>query len=324
MQAPGPPGLHSTPIVLRPLQGADLSETDRVFRLAFGTYLGLPDPLQFETSRSYAFARWRADPDGAVVAEVGGALVGASFLARRGSVATLGPIMVRPDFWDRGVAKRLMGAMVELFPKWGTTHAGLFTFAQSAKHVGLYQKFGFWPRFLTAIMAKPVNAASRATGWQRFSETVTNERARVLQAARELTGSIHEGLDLEREIRVVDAHQLGDTVLLWENTRLVGFGVCHCGASTEAGEGNCYIKFGAVRRGAEAAGNFERLLHACETLAVTKGLVRMEAGVNTARHEAYRQMLARGFRTQIQGVTMHRPNEPAHHGPEVYLIEDWR
>ena len=32
------------------------------------------------------------------------------------------------------------------------------------------------------------------------------------------------------------------------------------------------------------------------------------AGVNLAREEAYRQMLARGFRTMIQGVTMHRPN----------------
>ena len=41
--------------------------------------------------------------------------------------------------------------------KWHTKHAGLFTFAQSAKHVGLYQKFGFWPRFLTMVMSKPIS-----------------------------------------------------------------------------------------------------------------------------------------------------------------------
>ena len=28
----------------------------------------------------------------------------------------------------------------------------------SPKHLGLYQKFGFWPRFLTAIMAKQLVA----------------------------------------------------------------------------------------------------------------------------------------------------------------------
>ena len=37
----------------------------------------------------------------------------------------------------------------------------------------------------------------------------------------------------------------------------------------------------------------------------------MLAGVNLAREEAYRQMKALGFRTAIQGVAMHRGNEPA-------------
>ena len=48
------------------------------------------------------------------------------------------------------------------------------------------------------------------------------------------------------------------------------------------------------------------------------------AGVNSARHEAYRQMLARGFRTDVQGVTMHCPNEPGYSRLGTYLIDDWR
>jgi hypothetical protein len=42
---------------------------------------------------------------------------------------------------------------MDYFEKLGTKHIGLFTWAQSPKHLGLYQRFGFWPRFLTAIMA---------------------------------------------------------------------------------------------------------------------------------------------------------------------------
>ena len=43
------------------------------------------------------------------------------------------------------------------------------------------------------------------------------------------------------------------------------------------------------------------------------------------RHEAYRALLARGFRIEIQGVTMHRrPNEPGYDRPDVYIIDDWR
>ncbi len=45
---------------------------------------------------------------------------------------------------------------METFAEWGTRHVGLFTFADSPKHVGLYQKYGFWPRSLTAIMSRPV------------------------------------------------------------------------------------------------------------------------------------------------------------------------
>jgi len=46
--------------------------------------------------------------------------------------------------------------------------------------------------------------------------------------------------------------------------------------------------------------------------------------MNIARHEAYRVMLGRGFRTDFQGVAMHRDNEPGYNQPGVYLIDDWR
>jgi hypothetical protein len=114
-------------------------------------------------------------------------------------------------------------------------------------------------------------------------------------------------------------------VLLWDDSKLLGFAVCHCGPGSEAGSGACYIKFGAARPGAEAAKIFGRLLDACEALASVEGMSRLIAGVNTARRETYRRMLARGFRADIlQGVTMHRPDEPGYDRPDVYAVDDWR
>jgi hypothetical protein len=43
---------------------------------------------------------------------------------------------------------------------------------------------------------------------------------------------------------------------------------------------------------------------------------------NMGRLEAYRALLARGFRTDIQGVTMHRSNGPGYSQPGVYIIDD--
>ena len=113
--------------------------------------------------------------------------------------------------------------------------------------------------------------------------------------------------------------------MLWDqDSRLAAFAVCHWGPASEAGEGCCYVKFGAVRPGRGSEERFGALLDACAALAREAGMPNVLAGVNLAREEAYRQMLARGFRTMIQGVTMHRPNEPGYSAPGLYILDDWR
>ncbi len=79
-----------------------------------------------------------------------------------------------------------------------------------------------------------------------------------------------------------------------------------------------------MRPGPAAGETFARLLDACEDLAAARGLARLVAGVNTARREAYRALLARGFRTELQGLAMDRPDEAAYNRPSVYAIDDWR
>jgi GNAT superfamily N-acetyltransferase len=167
-------------VLVRPLREEDLPTADHIMRLAFGTFLGLPDPLTFMGDADYVRTRWAADPAAAFGAEVGGELVGSNFATKWGSVAFFGPLTVRPDFWDRGVAQRLLAATMELFERWEIRHAGLFTFAESPKHVALYQKFGFWPRFLTPIMSKPVEPTAGSPHWSRYSEVSEDEREECL------------------------------------------------------------------------------------------------------------------------------------------------
>jgi hypothetical protein len=106
---------------------------------------------------------------------------------------------------------------MECFRTWGVQHAGLFTFAHSPKHITLYQKFGFWPRFLTAVMSKPVISGTSPGSWSQYAELPEREQAVCLRACRTVTESIYPGLDVERKIRALHAQALGDTVLLWED-----------------------------------------------------------------------------------------------------------
>jgi len=311
-------------IAVRPLREGDLAEADRTMRLAFGTFIGLPNPAAFLGDGDYVRTRWRADPAAAFAAEIEAEVVGSNFATNWGSVGFFGPLTIHPDFWDRGVGKRLMEPIMECFGNWESRFAGLFTFPQSAKHLGLYQRFGFWPRFLTVVMSKPVGQVEKSSQWTTFNELAAGERATVLAACRALTNSIYEGLDVTREINAVADQNLGDTLLLWEGSKLMGVAVCQMGPGTEAGSGRCYVKFGAARPGAAVARSFGNLLEACEELAAERQSARLIAGMNTARHEAYREMLARGFRADLQGVVMSRPNEEGYNRSGVYLIDDWR
>jgi hypothetical protein len=156
-----------------------------------------------------------------------------------------------------------MQPIMDLFETWGVRQAGLFTFSHSPKHVGLYQRFGFWPQHLTPLMDSAVAATKGRRDHPTYSDISHGERGAILDACRDVTDAVFEGLDLEHEIRSTAAQGLGDTVLLCNGVDLVGLAVCHCGAG-EAGSGACYVKFGAVRPGPDAGHLFERLLDACE------------------------------------------------------------
>jgi GNAT superfamily N-acetyltransferase len=310
--------------LIRPLRADDLPAADTIRRLAFGTFLGLPDPLSFRGDASPVRTRYLADPSGSFAAEVDGDLVGTNFAVNWGSVGFFGPLSVHPNYWNRGIAQRLIEATLEAFARWGTRHVGLFTFAHSPQHLMLYQKLGFWPRFLTLIMAKSVGPVSPDAAWSAYSALSEAERQNSLVDCRELTDVVYGGLDLSLEITATEQHHFGETVLLRDGDTLVGFAVCHCGAETEAGSGNCYVKFGAVRPGPRAETSCARLLAACEALAVARGMSRLVAGVNTGRRAAYRAMLAHGFRIEVQGLAMDRPDEDAYNRPGVCIIDDWR
>src|SRR5919201_2971788 len=296
---------------VRPLVEADLSEADRIFRLAFGTFVGAPDPLSWRGDAELVRTRWRADPQSALGAyNEAGELLGSSFATHWGSFGAYGPLTVRPDLWGSGVAQELLRASLELFERWGTRQIALFTFPHSVKHVGLYQKYGFWPQHLTIVMTKSIEPAKAV---------IEVPEVDVLRCAK-LTGELFPGLELTREMKAVREQGIGETLAAYEHGELVGFAICHIGKGSEAGTGAVYVKFAA----AVNSESFERLVAACEELAATRGATQLIAGVNSARRLAYSAMIARGYRGAMQGVLMQRPDAPGYNRPDVYVIDDCR
>lgn len=304
-------------IDIRPLQEGDLPEADRVFRLAFGTFLGLPDPMTFAGGADFIRTRWRAQPRTASLGAFDGTtLVGSNQVTRWGSFGFFGPLTVRPDYWDKGIAQRLLDPTMEVFAKWGVREAGLFTFPQSPKHLALYQKYDFWPQHLTPLMARPVKMTPAAP--QAFAGSQTE----LIAQAHAVTEAVCPGLDVSGEIAAVLDQGLGEIVTVAEDGSLAAFAVCHVGPGTEAGDGAATIKFAAARPGATAA--FTLLIAACEAAAARGGAQVLIAGVNAACHDAYQMMLREGFRTQFTGVVMQWGNRAGYLSPSALVLGDWR
>src|SRR5206468_10343963 len=209
----GNAGPKSSRAVVNKLREKDLPEAARIFRVAFGTCLGAPGPGTFWADRDYAYGRHRAAHVASFGATLDGKLVGSNFATNWGSVGFFGPLTVHPDLQERGIAQALLAKTIEQFDAWDTRHVGLFTFSHSAKHIALYQKYGFYARFLTAIMsAKAVRQT--AAGWSRFSELSQMQQEEAIRSCRDVAETLYPGLDPSGEIAATHAQGPGVVVLV--------------------------------------------------------------------------------------------------------------
>eukprot|EP00667_Euglena_gracilis_P019083 EG_transcript_20382 len=301
-------------------------------RAAFGQQLGLADPSAFMGDA--ALVRCRFPNDTLLAAEVEGRLAGFIAIAVWGSFAFFGPLAVDPQHQGHGVAQALLQAtMAHLRAIDAVKHVGLFTFPSSTKHLHLYEKYGFRPRYLTYVLQKnlpeAVNHSDALRSHTLFSAAAAQGSATAdaaLAAALRLTsGVVYPGLDLRREIRAVQRQELGDTVFAADGT---AFAICHVGPGTEAETGMCFVKFAA----AQDADAMDALLSAVEQFASQRRATRLTLGVNTARTLCYDAIRRRGgYRTIISGIAMQLDvtpppalDAPGYNRPDAFVLDDWR
>ena len=301
-------------VVVRPLREADLEAAQSVHRLAFAKFFGL-DPASFRPGNRTLATRAASHPDGGLVAEEDGVLVGSAVTMSWGRVAVVGPVTVHPDRWSAGIGRALMRAAVDRIDAGNFDHAVLFTHPQSATHLRLYESFGFWSGQLTAVLNLSIDATHGLAGGVRR----VDQKARWIEVGecKDIAAAVYPGLDLTREIEGLERQKLGAVVGVDG-----GFAICHFGPGSEARDGALYVKFAAVRPGDEKS--FLALIDAIEAQAARLGATRVTLGVNCARRGAYRALKSRGYRVEQFGVNMHRPDGPGRDLPDRYVIDDLR
>ena len=312
-------------LVVRQLTEGDLADADRINRVAFGTFFGLPNPQEFRGDGQVVPGRFQRNPEGAFAADLDGKLVACGFVMDWGSVGIFGPLTVDVNHWGKGIARRMLDAMTGYMEARGFSLHGLFTHPQSATHIRLYEEYGFWMQRVTAVMDKQVDLSSPMPSDAVFFSSLNDaDRVAALKQCAAITEAVYTGMDLNSEILSIDENRFGDTLLLQADGRLAGFACCHQGAGSEAGSPQTLVKFAAVVPGVSAGSHFARLLEACERFAAQRGTARLVAGTNTGRLACYEMMLKAGYRTWMNGIAMIKPDHDGYNTSAAYVIDDWR
>eukprot|EP01116_Phalansterium_solitarium_P025367 TRINITY_DN9666_c0_g1_i1.p1 TRINITY_DN9666_c0_g1~~TRINITY_DN9666_c0_g1_i1.p1 ORF type:complete len:312 (+),score=85.45 TRINITY_DN9666_c0_g1_i1:116-1051(+) len=310
-----------TDILVRQITDSDLSECDELTDLAFGTFIGIPKGA-FLGDSSYFRFRHETGIAHAFVAESDGKIVGAIGISVWGSFAYVGPLVVHPTHWNKGVGQKLLAATQKYYDENGIKRWALFTFCNSYKHHKLYTRFGYRPMFLTYVNSKTIAPGTGSTDQTPLRILDNFEWEIRRQQFTRLTNSVLDGFDVSREIEAALQKKELATVLftMGSSGEVAAFAVVHHGPGSEAGSTKLYVKFAA----ASNADSFGAIVEAAETCARRKGFTTVEAGSNLARTEAHDLLLSKGFEPKIIGVACQSHNDHLYNRPGRFIIDDWR
>ncbi len=324
-------------VKVRRVRKGDLSRVREVIESAFADYFEHQfgsRPRQVFGGAQYVHHRWLMEPWGCFVAEENDAkIVGASIAVAWGGVGIFGPVAVLMPYQNQKIAQGLLKASQGFFDENKVALQGLATFCGSPKHLVLYQKFGFKPKGVIAITSRslerrepaaPAKPSRAAPQVRRFSSLEERQKKAMLGRLRRITSLIYPGMDLSKEVQIVDGLALGDVLLLERERQVLGFAICHLPGTSEAPYGSLYVKFLALDPNRRRPEYFAQLLGAAEELAVGAGLQRIIAPVYTRYWRAYQALLGSGYQIDMLLIRMKRGKREDHEREDDFVLDDWR
>jgi ribosomal protein S18 acetylase RimI-like enzyme len=325
-------------VQIRRVRKGDLAKVRDVFEQSFGDFLERQlgtRPRQAFNGAQYVHHRWLMEPWGCFVAEEDNAkIVGAALAVTWGTLGLLGPVAVLTHYHNQTIAQQLIRAVQEFFDENKATLHGAVTYPHSAKHLALFHKFGYRPKSLTAVMSRALDRpgirpvlpkpAKGSLSVRRFSTLEETKKKAALARFHRLTNAINRGVDLAKEVEIVDGLALGDTLLLERGAELIGFAVYHTPGVSEAPTGAVYVKYLAIDRRHRKVEHLEQFISAIEDLAQEHGLPRVILPVYLRYWLAYSTLVRCGYQVDFTMVRMQKGKPEDYEDPADLLLDDWR
>ena len=326
-------------VQVRRVRKGDLSKVKDVLEQSFGDFLERQlgtRPRQAFNGAQYVHHRWLMEPWGCFVAEEDNAkIVGAALAVTWGTVGLLGPVAVLTHYHNQTIAQQLIRAVQEFFDENKAAVHGCVTYPHSAKHLALFHKFGYKPKALGAIMsralersvvARPVlpKPPKGSLTVRRFSGLEETKKKAALGRFHRITNALCRGMDVSKEVEIVDGLALGDTLLLERGSELIGFAIYHTPGVSEAPTGALYVKYLAIDPRHRKTEHLEQFVSSIEDLAHEHALPRVILPVYLRYWLAYSTLVRCGYQVDFTMLRMQKGKPEDYEDPADLLLDDWR
>ena len=325
-------------VQIRRVRKGDLAKVKDVLEQSFGDFLERQlgtRPRQAFNGAQYVHHRWLMEPWGCFVAEEDNAkIVGAALAVTWGTLGVLGPVAVLTHYHNQTIAQQLIRAAQDFFDENKATLNGLVTYPHSAKHLAIFHKFGYKPKSLTAIMSRVVDRAGGrpmlprpakgALTVRRYSGLEETKKKAALARFHRITNAVCRGMDLAKEVEIVDGLALGDTVLLERGADLIGFAIYHSPGVSEAPTGALYVKYLAIDPRHGKVEHLEQFVTSLEDFAQEHGLSRVILPVHLRYWLAYSTLVKCGYQVDLTMVRMQKGKPEDYEDPADLVLDDWR
>jgi GNAT superfamily N-acetyltransferase len=248
-----------------------------------------------------------------------GDIVAFNVAHRSGAEGWMGPLAVRPDRQGAGLGKIVVRAATDWLMDRSVTTLGLETMPRTVENIGFYARLGFIPGHLTVTMTNDIRPRGH-TAPALLSERRGAAHDAALAAARRLVGALAPGVDYAREIGLTAELGLGDTTLVEGGEGLDALVLWHSAPLADARLGD---EVRILKLAARSEQAFDAAIAAAEAAAAGNGIRRVAIRCQTRFAEAFRSLVARGYRVRWTDLRMTYEGYPEPHPESGVLFSNW-
>jgi GNAT superfamily N-acetyltransferase len=236
-----------------------------------------------------------------------------------GSEGWMGPLAVRPDRQGSGLGKTIVRTAADWLIDRGVTTLGLETMPRTPENIGFYARLGFTPGYLTVTLTNELVTRGQPAPVLLSRRDPAGKEA-AMDAARRLVGDLVPGVDFSREILLTAELGLGDTTLVESDAGLDAMALWH---SVPLADSRTRDEVRVLKLAARDDRAFDAAVAAVEASAAKAGIRRVAVRCQSRYAEAFRRLIARGYRVRWTDLRMTYEGYPERHAAAGVLLSNW-